>query len=109
MVKGLARHPIGVILLARLAVDKREHGQGLGKALLKDAIANKEKYFAISPPEIREDVKRQVANYEKYVAWADAHNWTPGAPPMSNDTMQSETRIFQYQVDHCGLSPRLLP
>lgn len=38
IVKGLARHPIGVILLARLAVDKREQGQGLGKALLKDAL-----------------------------------------------------------------------
>lgn len=36
--KGLARHPIGVILLARLAVDKSEHGLGLGKALLKDAL-----------------------------------------------------------------------
>jgi GNAT superfamily N-acetyltransferase len=30
--------PIGVILLARLAVDKKEQGQGLGKALLKDAL-----------------------------------------------------------------------
>ena len=37
--KGLARHPIPVILLARLAVDKREQGSGLGKALLKDALA----------------------------------------------------------------------
>lgn len=36
--KGLARHPIPVILLARLAVDRREHGNGLGKALLKDAL-----------------------------------------------------------------------
>jgi GNAT superfamily N-acetyltransferase len=36
--KGLARHPIGVILLARLAVESREKGQGLGKALLKDAL-----------------------------------------------------------------------
>lgn len=36
--KGLAKHPIGVILLARLAVDKREQGQGLGEALLKDAL-----------------------------------------------------------------------
>ena len=36
--KGLARHPIGVILLARLAVDKQEQGIGLGKALLKDAL-----------------------------------------------------------------------
>jgi len=36
--KGLAGHPIGVIILARLAVDKREQGAGLGKALLKDAL-----------------------------------------------------------------------
>jgi len=36
--KGLARHPIPVILLARLAVDKDERGTGLGKALLKDAL-----------------------------------------------------------------------
>ncbi len=37
--KGLARHPIPIILLARLAVDKAEKGTGLGKALLKDALA----------------------------------------------------------------------
>jgi GNAT superfamily N-acetyltransferase len=37
--KGLARHPIPVILLARLAVDKDEKRTGLGKALLKDALA----------------------------------------------------------------------
>jgi GNAT superfamily N-acetyltransferase len=36
--KGLARHPIHVILLARLAVDKTERDTGLGKALLKDAL-----------------------------------------------------------------------
>lgn len=36
--KGLARYPIPVILLARLAVDKDERGTGLGKALLKDAL-----------------------------------------------------------------------
>jgi GNAT superfamily N-acetyltransferase len=36
--KGVARHPIPVILLARLAVDKTRHGQGLGAALLKDAL-----------------------------------------------------------------------
>lgn len=36
--KGLARNPIGVILLARLALDRREHGKGLGAALLKDAL-----------------------------------------------------------------------
>lgn len=36
--KGLARHPIPVMLLARLAVDRSEQGQGLGKGLLKDAL-----------------------------------------------------------------------
>lgn len=36
--KGLAKHQVGVILLARLAVDRREQGRGLGKALLKDAL-----------------------------------------------------------------------
>lgn len=33
-----APDPIPVVLLARLAVDKREQGQGLGPALLKDAL-----------------------------------------------------------------------
>ncbi len=36
--KGLARHPVPVMLLARLAVDKEWQGRGIGKALLKDAI-----------------------------------------------------------------------
>jgi GNAT superfamily N-acetyltransferase len=38
LMKGLGRYDIPVMLLARLAVDHREHGKGLGKALLKDAI-----------------------------------------------------------------------
>ena len=36
--KGLANHPVPLILLTRLAVDKSEQGTGLGKALLKDAL-----------------------------------------------------------------------
>lgn len=36
--KGQPNHPIPVILLARLAVDKREQHQGIGPALLKDAL-----------------------------------------------------------------------
>jgi GNAT superfamily N-acetyltransferase len=36
--KGLAAHPVPVILLARLAVDDHEKGKGLGKALLEDAL-----------------------------------------------------------------------
>ncbi len=33
-----APEPIPIVLLARLAVDKREQGRGLGTALLKDAL-----------------------------------------------------------------------
>ena len=36
--KGLAAHPVPVILLARLAVDQNEKGRGLGAGLLKDAL-----------------------------------------------------------------------
>ncbi len=36
--RGMARHPLPIMLLARLAVDRKEQGQGLGKALLKDAL-----------------------------------------------------------------------
>jgi GNAT superfamily N-acetyltransferase len=35
---GLPRHPVPVILLARLAVESTEQGHGLGAALLKDAL-----------------------------------------------------------------------
>ena len=36
--KAMPRYPIPVLILARLAVDKSLQGQGLGKALLKDAL-----------------------------------------------------------------------
>lgn len=36
--KGLANHPVPVILLARLAVDRSEQWQGLGKGLLRHAV-----------------------------------------------------------------------
>ena len=38
LTKGLARHPVPLMLLARLAVDRRGQNQGIGKALLKDAM-----------------------------------------------------------------------
>lgn len=36
--KGLARHPVPVMILARLAVDRGYQHKGLGRALLKDAL-----------------------------------------------------------------------
>jgi GNAT superfamily N-acetyltransferase len=37
--KGMPNYPIGVILLARLAIDQGERNSGLGGALMKDAMA----------------------------------------------------------------------
>jgi GNAT superfamily N-acetyltransferase len=36
--KGLARHPIPIMVLARLAVSRNRQGRGIGPALLKDAL-----------------------------------------------------------------------
>jgi GNAT superfamily N-acetyltransferase len=36
--KGLARHPVPVMILARLAVASDQHGKGIGAGLLKDAM-----------------------------------------------------------------------
>lgn len=38
VMKGLARHPVPVMILARLAVNMAHQRQGLGQALLKDAL-----------------------------------------------------------------------
>ena len=39
---GLAAHPIGVVLLGRLAVDRAQQGKGLGITLLQDALLRAE-------------------------------------------------------------------
>jgi GNAT superfamily N-acetyltransferase len=36
--KGMPRHPLPVMLLARLAVNRSEQGRGLGKGMLRDAL-----------------------------------------------------------------------
>jgi GNAT superfamily N-acetyltransferase len=38
LTKGLARHPVPLMLLARLAIATDQQGRGLGLGLLKDAI-----------------------------------------------------------------------
>ncbi|MCC4242979.1 GNAT family N-acetyltransferase [Stappia indica] len=38
LVKGLARHPVPIMLLARLAVARDWQGKGIGAGLLRDAV-----------------------------------------------------------------------
>lgn len=38
LVRGLPAYPVGMVLLARLAVDRREQGHGLGGLLLAEAL-----------------------------------------------------------------------
>ena len=38
VMKGLARHPVQVMILARLAVDMAHQKRGLGQALMEDAL-----------------------------------------------------------------------
>jgi GNAT superfamily N-acetyltransferase len=38
VIKGISRHQVPVMILARLAMDIHHQGAGLGKALLKDAL-----------------------------------------------------------------------
>jgi GNAT superfamily N-acetyltransferase len=39
---GLAAHPIGVVVLGRLAIDRAQQGKGLGITLLQDALLRAE-------------------------------------------------------------------
>lgn len=38
LIKGMARYPVPLMILARLATDRRWQGKGIGKGLLKDAM-----------------------------------------------------------------------
>jgi GNAT superfamily N-acetyltransferase len=38
LVRGMPAYPVGMVLIARLAIDKREQGTGLGARLLADAL-----------------------------------------------------------------------
>lgn len=67
--RKLPRHPIPVVLIARLAVDERAQGRGLGQELLVDAmfrcleLADRLGIHAIEVEAIDADAK---AFYEKY-------------------------------------------
>jgi len=38
LVRGLPGYPVGMVLIARLAIDRSEQGRGLGRRLLADAL-----------------------------------------------------------------------
>jgi GNAT superfamily N-acetyltransferase len=38
LVQGVPGYPVGMVLLARLAVDRRHHGRGFGALLLTKAL-----------------------------------------------------------------------
>ena len=69
LLKGLPKHPIPSLLLARLAVAQSERGQGLGKFLLLDAfdrclrVAREVAFRAIEVEAIDD---RAAAFYAKY-------------------------------------------
>lgn len=65
---GLPRYPIPVLLLARLAVDARDKGNGLRKALLKDAMLRLLQAADIGLRAFLVDVKHDEAKryYEKF-------------------------------------------
>ena len=71
--KGLPRHPIPVMLLARLAVDAREQGRGLGRALLKDALSRTDRAADIAG--IRALLVH--AKDDEARAWYEAHDFEP--------------------------------
>jgi len=67
--KGLARHPIPVVLLARLAVDKTEQNAGLGKGLLQDAllrIVNAADSIGVRAVLVHAKDEKAAAFYEKF-------------------------------------------
>ena len=67
--RGLAKHPIPVLLLARLGVDLQEQGQGIGAALLKDVLlrtASAAEQFGVRALLVHAQDEDAVGFYERY-------------------------------------------
>jgi GNAT superfamily N-acetyltransferase len=67
--KKLPRHPVPVILLARLAVDRSAQGQGLGRFLLIDALrrcSSLGKQLGVHGVEVDAIDEEAKAFYQKY-------------------------------------------
>lgn len=75
--RKLPRHPVPVILLARLAVHRAAQGQGLGEALLLDALRRSldiSRSLGVHGVEVHAIDDSAISFYEKYgfVALGDA-------------------------------------
>lgn len=72
--RGLSRHfPIPVAVLARLAVDQRSQGQGLGAMLLADALARVQRAsneIAMRAVVVHAIDDRATAFYARYGFWS---------------------------------------
>ena len=67
--KGIARHPIPIMILARLAVDKTHHGRNVGTGLLKDALlraVNISEQAGVRAVFVNAKDKRAKSFYEKH-------------------------------------------
>jgi GNAT superfamily N-acetyltransferase len=67
--RKLPRHPVPTILLGRLAVDREVHGQGLGEALLVDALGRALDFsetLGVHAVEVVAIDERARAFYERY-------------------------------------------
>lgn len=74
--KGMPKHPIPVLLIARLAVDKRFKGQGLGAGLLKNALlrclnASSEVGVRAVIVDAKNDAARRFYEYFDFEAFPD--------------------------------------
>lgn len=93
--KGMGGYPIPVVLLARLAVDRRYQGQGIGVGLLQDAIrralviAEQAGVRALLTHPIDEDARRFYLGFgfipsplredQLLLLLKDARRWVPDA------------------------------
>lgn len=67
--KGLGNYPVPVVLLARVAIDQKFQGVGLGKNLLKDAflrVLQASDHIGIRAITVKAKDKKAVEFYKKY-------------------------------------------
>jgi len=125
--KGLASHPVPIILLTRLAVDITDQGAGLGKAMLKDAlvriagaadivVAGEKKHVVMQIPKdgifyVIEAGTGKVISARLVVPYA---NWLTGFirsytefPIARADVFQSSTITWGAAISRAGSAPCL--